>query len=41
MDVIDCDFPRDRTLDMRETPDFLEIAHRVREGLREGHSYVD
>jgi len=38
-DVIDCDFPRDRTLDIRETPEFLEVANRVRHGLREGHSY--
>ena len=41
IDVIDCDFPRDRTLDIRETPEFLEVAHRVREGLRAGHSYDD
>jgi NitT/TauT family transport system ATP-binding protein len=40
-DVVDCDFPRDRTLDIRETPKFLEVAHRVRKGLREGHSYAD
>ncbi|KKJ78800.1 sulfonate ABC transporter ATP-binding protein [Kiloniella litopenaei] len=40
-DVIDCDLPRDRGLDIRETPEFLEIAHRVREGLKEGHSYDD
>lgn len=40
-DVIACDFPRDRSLDIRETPAFLAVAHRVREGLREGHSYVD
>ncbi len=41
IDVIDCDFPRDRDLDIRETPEFLEVAHRVREGLRAGHSYDD
>ncbi|GLQ06995.1 ABC transporter ATP-binding protein [Sneathiella chinensis] len=41
MDVIDCDLPRDRKLDIRETPEFLAIAHRVREGLRAGHSYDD
>ena len=41
IDVIETDFPRDRTLDIRETPEFLEAAHRVREGLREGHSYDD
>ena len=37
-EVIECNFPRDRTLDIRETPEFLEVAHRVRQGLREGHS---
>ena len=41
IDLIDCDFPRERTLDIRETPDFLKVAHRVREGLRAGHSYDD
>jgi NitT/TauT family transport system ATP-binding protein len=41
IDVIDCTFPRDRTLDIRETPEFLEVAHRVRDGLRAGHSYDD
>ena len=40
-DIIECNFPRDRTLDIRETPEFLDIANRVRQGLREGHSYVD
>jgi NitT/TauT family transport system ATP-binding protein len=40
-DVIDCDLPAERTLDTRETPEFLAIAHRVREGLRAGHSYDD
>ncbi len=39
IDVIETDFPRDRSLDIRETPAFLEVAHRVREGLRAGHSY--
>ena len=39
VEVIDCDLPRDRTLDVRETPAFLRIAQRVREGLRAGHSY--
>lgn len=40
-EVIDCDLGDDRPLDIRETPKFLEIAHRVREGLRLGHSYED
>jgi NitT/TauT family transport system ATP-binding protein len=39
IDVIPCDFPRDRTLEIRETPEFLKIAHRVRMGLRSGHAY--
>ncbi len=39
IDVIECNFPRDRTLEIRETPEFLKIAHRVREGLRAGHAY--
>jgi NitT/TauT family transport system ATP-binding protein len=39
IDVIACDFPRDRTLEIRETPEFLKIAQRVRSGLRSGHSY--
>jgi len=39
IDVIDCDFPRDRTIEIRDTPGFVEIAHRVRMGLRAGHSY--
>ncbi|WP_418158136.1 ABC transporter ATP-binding protein [Benzoatithermus flavus] len=41
LDVIDVDLPRDRTLDIRETPEFLAVAHRVREGLRAGRSYDD
>lgn len=40
-EIIDCELGHDRTLDIRETPEFLEIAHRVREGLRQGHSYED
>jgi len=41
IDDISCNLPRERTLDIRETPEFLEIAHRVREGLKAGHSYDD
>ncbi len=40
-DVITTNFPKDRTLDIRETPEFLKVAHRVREGLKAGHSYED
>ncbi len=39
IDIIPCDFPRDRTLEIRETPEFIKIAQRVRAGLRSGHSY--
>jgi NitT/TauT family transport system ATP-binding protein len=38
-DVIECNFPRNRALDIRETPEFMAVANRVRQGLREGHSY--
>ena len=41
IDVIETRFPRTRTLDIRETPEFLAVAHRVREGLKAGHSYED
>jgi NitT/TauT family transport system ATP-binding protein len=41
IDVIDCDFGAERTLDIRESAEFLKVAHRVREGLRAGHSYDD
>ena len=41
IDVIETNLPRDRTLDIRETAAFLKIAHRVREGLKAGHSYED
>ncbi|MDE2445791.1 MAG: ABC transporter ATP-binding protein [Alphaproteobacteria bacterium] len=41
IDVIDVGLPKDRKLDIRETPEFLKIAHRVREGLKAGHSYED
>ncbi|MES2029286.1 MAG: ABC transporter ATP-binding protein [Pseudomonadota bacterium] len=40
-DIIDCNFPRDRTLEIRETPEFIAIAQRVRTGLRAGHSYEE
>ena len=38
-DVIESTLPRERPLDIRDTPEFLAIAHRVREGLRAGHAY--
>jgi NitT/TauT family transport system ATP-binding protein len=41
METIDCNLAKGRTLDARETPQFLEIAHKVRVALRAGHSYED
>ena len=38
-EVIECPFARERTLDLRETPEFLAVAAKVREALRAGHSY--
>jgi len=40
-DIVESTLPRERPLDIRESPEFLAIAHRVREGLRAGHSYED
>lgn len=37
-DVIESTLPRERPLEIRDTPEFIEIANRVRDGLREGHS---
>lgn len=37
-DVIDSPLPRERPLEIRDSPEFIEIAHRVREGLRAGHA---
>jgi len=39
VEIIDADLPDERDLDVRETPGFLRVAHRVREALRAGHSY--
>jgi NitT/TauT family transport system ATP-binding protein len=41
IDIIETNFSKNRTLDFRETPEFLKVAHRVREGLRQGRSYDD
>jgi NitT/TauT family transport system ATP-binding protein len=37
--VIESHLPGTRTLEMRDMPDFVAVAHQVREALREGHSY--
>ncbi|AVW91423.1 ABC transporter ATP-binding protein [Celeribacter baekdonensis] len=36
-DVIESTLPPDRPLDIRDSEEFIKIAHRVREGLRAGH----
>ncbi|WP_299663312.1 ABC transporter ATP-binding protein [uncultured Ruegeria sp.] len=36
-DVIDSPLPKERPLDIRDSPEFIDVAHRVREGLRAGH----
>jgi NitT/TauT family transport system ATP-binding protein len=36
-DVIESTLPRERPLGIRESAEFMAIAHRVREGLRAGH----
>ena len=41
LEVIDSDFPPDRTLDMRDTPAFADLSRQIRDGLRRGHSYDD
>ena len=38
-DVIDSPLPEERPLKLRDTPQFLEVAARVRDGLRAGHAY--
>jgi NitT/TauT family transport system ATP-binding protein len=40
-DIIESTLPPERPLEIRETPEFLAIAHRVRDGLRAGHSYEE
>ena len=35
--IIDSTLPDARTLDMRDTPEFMALAHEVREGLADGH----
>ncbi|OQM77322.1 ABC transporter ATP-binding protein [Manganibacter manganicus] len=40
-DIIESTLPKERPLDIRESPEFLAIAARVRDGLRAGHSYED
>ena len=39
IDIIESDLPNKRPLEIRDTKKFINIAQRVREGLRAGHSY--
>jgi NitT/TauT family transport system ATP-binding protein len=41
LQIIENRLPAERGLDVRETPAFLDVAHRVRQALRAGHSYDD
>jgi NitT/TauT family transport system ATP-binding protein len=41
LEIIGNDLPSGRRLDVRETTQFLDVAHRVRQALRAGHSYDD
>ena len=39
IDIIESELPNERPLEIRDTKKFINIAQRVREGLRAGHSY--
>ena len=39
-DVIDSSLPKERPLDIRDSPEFISIAQRVRDGLRAGQAHV-
>ncbi|HVO02005.1 MAG TPA: ABC transporter ATP-binding protein [Candidatus Cybelea sp.] len=39
VEVIDSTLPPERSLETRELPEAIALAHRVREGLKAGHSY--
>jgi NitT/TauT family transport system ATP-binding protein len=36
-DVIESTLPKERPLDIRDSPEFIALAHRVRDGVRAGH----
>jgi NitT/TauT family transport system ATP-binding protein len=38
LDVIESTLPAERHLGLRDTPEFVALAHRVREGLAQGHA---
>ena len=37
--IIESTLPDERTLDLRDTPEFMALAHEVREGLAAGHAH--
>ena len=39
IDIIESNLPNERPLEIRDTKKFINIAQRVREGLKAGHSY--
>ena len=39
-EIIENGLGLERPLEIRETPEFLAVAHRVREALHAGHSYA-
>ena len=39
-DVIESTLPKERPLEIRDSPEFIAIAQRVRDGLRAGHAHV-
>tara|TARA_A100000164_G_C21819063_1_gene729410 strand:+ start:73 stop:855 length:783 start_codon:yes stop_codon:yes gene_type:complete len=39
IDVINSSLPKERPLEIKDSKEFIDIAQRVREGLRAGHSY--
>ena len=41
LEIVENKLPADRRLDIRDTTGFLEVAQRVRQALRAGHSYDD
>ena len=41
LEIVENNLPPDRKLDVRDTTGFLEVAQRVRQALRAGHSYDD
>ena len=41
LEIVENNLPTDRKLDIRDTTGFLEVAQRVRQALRAGHSYDD